>query len=226
MAAQDSAPGSGAERIVEAAIALFGDHGFRGTTLKDIAAEAGVSQALIVHHFGTKEGLRATCDERVADLIRTQKQEAVGEQPQIDPFIALRKLSDSRVLLRYLTRSLTDGDHASPLIDDMIADTEQYLSQGERAGMIKPSAVPRDRAVVLVLWSLGTLVLHEHAQRLLGVDFLGTGGSLDDLQRYLYPALELYTQGLLVEGAVDDLSAFFATADTQDDSEPNTRKSE
>jgi len=225
MAPADKAHRSGAERILDAAMMLFGEHGFRGTTLKDIATEAGVSQALIVHHYGSKAALRAKCDEHVAELIRTRKEEALGGQPQIDPFIAVRQLSDGRVLLRYLTRTLTEGGgHATQLIDDMIADAEEYMAQGERAGMIKPSAVPRDRVVVLVLWSLGALVLHEHAQRLLGVDFLAEGDSPDDLQRYLYPALELYTQGLLVDGALDDLSAFLGTADTASDSEHDTRK--
>ena len=216
---------SGAERILDAAMLLFGERGFRGTTLKDIATEAGVSQALIVHHYGTKDQLRATCDEHVADLIRTRKEEAMGDAPQIDPFIALRQLSNSRVLLRYLTRTLTEGgDHATQLIDDMIADAEKYMTQGEKAGLIKPSAVPRDRVVVLVLWSLGALVLHEHAQRLLGVDFLAEGGSSADLQRYLYPALELYTQGLVVDGALDDLSAFLGPAGDASDSQHDLRK--
>lgn len=98
------------------------------------------------------------------------------------------------------------------------------MVQGEKAGMIKPSAAPRDRVVVLVLWSLGALVLHEHAQRLLGVDFLAEDGSSADLQRYLYPALELYTQGLIVDGAVDDLAAFLGPKATTPDGQSDTRK--
>src|SRR5690625_2550558 len=226
MASSEKSQRSGAERILDAAMLLFGKHGFRGTTLKDIATEAGVSQALIVHHYGTKEALRATCDQHVADLIRARKEETLGNAPQVDPFIAVRQLSNSRVLLRYLTRTLTDsGPHATQLIDEMVADAEEYLAQGEQAGMIKPSAVPRDRVVVLVLWSLGALVLHEHAHRLLGVDFLGEADSSVDLQHYLYPALEIYTQGLLVEGALDDFTALLNPAGTQQpDSDATTRK--
>ena len=215
----------GAERILDAAILLFGQHGFRGTTLKDIATEAGVSQALIVHHYGTKEQLRSVCDDHVAQLIRERKAEVLEDEPRIDPVIAMRQLSNGRALLRYLIRTLTEGgEHAAQLIDEMVTDAQEYMTQGERAGLIKPSAAPRDRAVLLVLWSLGALVLHEHAQRLLDVDFLASGDSAEDLQRYLYPALELYTQGLVVDGAVDDLSAFLGPAGTTSDSAHDTRK--
>ena len=208
MSSADKTSRGGADRILDAAVILFGKHGFRGTTLKDIATEAGVSQALIVHHFGTKDALRKTCDDYVARLIRVRKKETIGSEPQFDPFTALRQLKDSRALLQYLTRTLTEGGtNASALIDEMVADAEGYMAQGEQAGLIQPSAVPRDRAVLLVLWSLGALVLHEHVHRLLDVDFLASDSSSESLQRYLYPAMELYSQGLVEEGALDDLVA-------------------
>ena len=34
-------------------------------TLRAVAARAGVSAALVLHHFGSKEGLRAACDEHL-----------------------------------------------------------------------------------------------------------------------------------------------------------------
>lgn len=219
MSSADKTSRGGADRILNAAVMLFGKHGFRGTTLKDIATEAGVSQALIVHHFGTKNALRKTCDDYVARLIRVRKKETIGSEPQFDPFTALRQLKDSRALLQYLTRTLTEGGtNASALIDEMVADAEGYMAQGEQAGLIKPSAVPRDRAVLLVLWSLGALVLHEHVHRLLDVDFLASDSSSESLQRYLYPAMELYSQGLVEEGALDDLVASIDSNAKQPDS--------
>ncbi|MDH6577525.1 TetR family transcriptional regulator [Kitasatospora sp. MAP5-34] len=44
-------------RIAEAARGLFLRHGYRGTTLRAIAAEACVDSALISYHFGSKQGL-------------------------------------------------------------------------------------------------------------------------------------------------------------------------
>lgn len=199
---------SGAERILDAAIELFGERGFRATPLSAIAAQANVSQALIVHHYGSKHGLRVACDEHVVHMVRVRKDETVNGEAQFDPFPALRRIQESRPLLRYLTRALTEGGaHTSELIDDMIDDAEDYLAQGEKAGLIKPSAVPRDRAALLVIWSLGALTLHEHVHRLFGADFLAASTPPEDLQRYMRPAIELYTQGLVREGSFDRLAA-------------------
>ena len=43
------------EEILAAARRLFGERGFDGTTIRAIAAEAGVNQGLVHHFFGTKD---------------------------------------------------------------------------------------------------------------------------------------------------------------------------
>lgn len=51
--------------IIEVATRMFARNGARGTTLAEIAVEAGVSQAGVVYHFGTKdELLHAVLDNR------------------------------------------------------------------------------------------------------------------------------------------------------------------
>jgi len=45
------------KQILEIARGICSEKGFAGTTLDDIAHEAGVSRALIVQHFGSKEGV-------------------------------------------------------------------------------------------------------------------------------------------------------------------------
>lgn len=47
------------EQILNAAVELFSQHGFKGTTTKQIAAAAGVSEAMVFRHFATKEELYA-----------------------------------------------------------------------------------------------------------------------------------------------------------------------
>ena len=42
-------------QILRVAIGLFSQRGFRGTTTKDIAAVAGVSEAMLFKHFATKQ---------------------------------------------------------------------------------------------------------------------------------------------------------------------------
>ncbi len=45
------------ETILAAAIGLFAQHGFSGTTTKKIATAAGVSEAMVFRHFASKEEL-------------------------------------------------------------------------------------------------------------------------------------------------------------------------
>ncbi len=47
------------ERIVAAAVDVFGEHGYDGGTIRAIAARAGVDSALVHHYFGTKADLFA-----------------------------------------------------------------------------------------------------------------------------------------------------------------------
>ena len=67
-----------AARIRDAAIEQFGEHGF-GVGLRAIAEAAGVSAALVIHHFGSKEGLRKACDDYVAEEIRSSKSRSAAD---------------------------------------------------------------------------------------------------------------------------------------------------
>ena len=55
------APGSGSSRaaILHAARRLFGERGYAATTIREVAAEAGVSPALVMKCCGSKERLYA-----------------------------------------------------------------------------------------------------------------------------------------------------------------------
>jgi TetR/AcrR family transcriptional regulator len=54
------------KQLIEVAIDLFSKKGFSGTTTKEIAASAGVTEAVIFRHFATKEQLyQAIIDFRV-----------------------------------------------------------------------------------------------------------------------------------------------------------------
>jgi AcrR family transcriptional regulator len=52
-------PGTGGtrEKILAAARSHFGDGGYEGATIRGIAGEAGVDPALVLHYFGSKEGV-------------------------------------------------------------------------------------------------------------------------------------------------------------------------
>ena len=76
---------SPAERaIVRAGIQLFGRRGFGGTSVRQIATEAGVTPPLIGYHFESKEGLFRACVEIVIRGLASMLLAAM-ERPQTLP---------------------------------------------------------------------------------------------------------------------------------------------
>ncbi len=58
-------PAERRREILEAAVSVFGDQGFEGATLADVAARAGVCAGTVTHYFGSKGGLfEAALSER------------------------------------------------------------------------------------------------------------------------------------------------------------------
>lgn len=168
--------GAGKSRILQAATQLFGEQG-PGTSLKRIAERAGVAPALIVHHFGSKRGLQAACDEYVVDTVRRIKTDVVTQGSSFDPLGPLWAFKQYEPVMRYLARRL--GEDSAPvnaLVDSMVDDAEHYTAEAERTGLIRHLDDPRPLIAVLTVWSLGALVMHAHLERLLGVDLLGGSG--------------------------------------------------
>ncbi|MEV7631850.1 TetR/AcrR family transcriptional regulator [Microbacterium sp. NPDC089318] len=87
------------ERIIDACEALYSTKGFRATTVKEVAAIAGISDRGLVHHFPTREDLLLAVleryEQRSADaLVRDDPLETVRalveqeESLERDPRIA------------------------------------------------------------------------------------------------------------------------------------------
>jgi AcrR family transcriptional regulator len=197
-----------AARIRDAAIEQFGEHGF-GVGLRSIAEAAGVSAALVIHHFGSKDGLRKACDDYVAEEIRNDKSEAMRAKEPGTWFAQLAEIESYAPMMAYLVRSMqSGGDLAKMLWGRMIDDAESYLEEGVRAGTLKPSRDPRSRARYLAITGGGGflmyLQMHNTPTDLRAV--------LRDYTRdMLLPSLEVYTQGLMADSTMYD--AFLAQAE-------------
>ena len=61
--------------LVRAARRRFATHGYRATTVRDIAADAGVNGALINRYFVSKEGLFEACMARTSDELEMETPE-------------------------------------------------------------------------------------------------------------------------------------------------------
>jgi AcrR family transcriptional regulator len=56
-------------RLVDAAMSLFGEHGYSGTTIDDIAARAGVTARTFFRHFADKEEVLFADDDEMLPLM-------------------------------------------------------------------------------------------------------------------------------------------------------------
>jgi len=67
-------------QLIEAALDVFSRKGFVGATTKEIAAEAGVAEAIIFRHFPSKEALyAAVLDSRLASPEEKRRQAEIEE---------------------------------------------------------------------------------------------------------------------------------------------------
>jgi AcrR family transcriptional regulator len=195
-------------RIRDAAIDQVGQHGF-SVGLRAIAQAAGVSAALVIHHFGSKEGLLRACDEHIAAQIYEAKAESLRSA---DPSTWLRQMAeiDSYApMTAYLLRSLQSGSAlAKEFWRRMIDNAEEYLEEGVRAGTLKPSRDPKARARFLGMNNGGGLLLylqmHDNPSDLRAV-------LRDYAEDMMLPALELYSNGLMADSSMYE--AFLAQHD-------------
>jgi AcrR family transcriptional regulator len=190
-----------AARIRDAAIDLFGRDGF-SVGVRAIAAAAGVSPGLVIHHFGSKEGLRKACDDFIAETVRASKTESIQTSDPAAWFAQLAEIEDYAPMMAYLMRTLqTGGELAKMLWRTMIDNTEQYIEEGVRAGTVKPSADPKGRGRFLAMAGGGGFLLylqmHDDPTNLRAV-------LRDYSEEMVLPALEIYSHGLMTDSTMYD----------------------
>src|SRR5262245_25393221 len=149
----------GRERILSAAIKAFSELGYAGTTTADIARAAGVTQPLIHHHFGSKDGLwRAAMDAAFSNIPRIVTAPD-GSDPRetilgiIEGFI--RFVAAHPEVTRIVAR---EGAAPSPRLDYLLKrylhepfrEVVDLLRAAQSTGMVTPEIRP-ELALFLVL---------------------------------------------------------------------------
>jgi AcrR family transcriptional regulator len=206
-------------RIRDAAIEQFGQHGF-GVGLRAIAEAAGVSAALVIHHFGSKDGLRRACDDYIVEEIRSEKSAAIQTNDPATWFAQLAEIESFAPMMGYLVRSMqSGGDLAKTMWRRMIDNADEYLEEGVRAGTVKPSRDPHARAKFLAMSNGGGfllyLQLHDNPTDLRAV--------LRDYSREMVlPALEVFTEGLMADSTM--FEAFLDQEQEKETHDSDTRQ--
>lgn len=188
--------------IRNAALALFAAHGPDAVTLRQIAAAAQVSPALVVHHFGSKAGLRQAVDDyattafaRVFDAGAdpTALAELVGGDGHSLAAAFARVFPEDSPLLAYLRRLLTSGDPAGmELFRQWHAATKALLDSLEEAGLAAPSRDREVRAAFLLANDLAVVLLRDQLRDTLGFDPLSPAG----VERWGALATSVYAMGV------------------------------
>jgi AcrR family transcriptional regulator len=184
-------------RIRDAAIQTFGTAGF-DASVRAIAAAAGVSPGLVMHHFGSKDGLRAACDEHVLRVIREAETDAFTRSGPGALLAQLAELDRYAPLVGYLVQALlAGGDLAATLLARMTTDAESYLQEAVTAGRVRPSRDPAARAAYLVDIGIGAVLSFVRRHPAVDGDHRATLRAYAEANSL--PALELCTEGLLTD---------------------------
>ncbi|WP_396656999.1 TetR/AcrR family transcriptional regulator [Microbacterium sp.] len=177
-------------RIRDAAVEIFAESGFDRATVRAIAARAGASPALVLHHFGSKAALRRACDEHVVSSLLADRTAAA--EPGTGMAAVFAKLQDDRPRLDYLARLLAEpGDLGAKTFDALLAHTRAFIrdiAEKDPSRFSDPDAT----ALLLTAYGLAPLVLQSHLARNLGADPLSPEGA----GRLAVPGLELLTHGV------------------------------
>jgi AcrR family transcriptional regulator len=187
--------------IRNAALGLFAEHGHQAVSVRQIAQAAGVSPALVLHHFGSKDGLREAVDQYAAaqfDALLEAPDEVgevlvSGSNASMAELIA-RVLPPGSPLPAYLRRLLLEGDPAGrALFRRWYAVSRALMEQLIAAGFATPTDDPEVRAAFMLTADLALLVLREPLADALGFDPV----SPDGLARWGAEVARIYREGVL-----------------------------
>jgi AcrR family transcriptional regulator len=189
--------------IRDEALRLFAERGADAVTVRQIAAAAGVSPGLVIHHFGSKDGLREAVDAHVLALFGAMLGELTTGEVR-EPGLAeavVQYLPPGSPVPGYLRRLLLAGeDRGRELFGRLYEGSRAALEAMAAAGLAARGADPDVRAAILMSNDLAVLLLREHLAGVLGADPLSATG----MARWGREMLAIYAAGLLAAPPHDE----------------------
>lgn len=183
-------PTSTRASILAAAAGCFAAHGFDATSMRHVAAAAGVDPALVRRFFGSKEQLFSEVaaalivPERAVAAVTGGGADTAGER-LVRYFLSLLGDVSQPGPFFGLIRSAVASEHAAGLLRRLLA--EQVL--GEIAASFRSEGA--ELGAALAASQLVGLAIARYAVRL---DALAAAGT-DDLVRWVAPVIQSYLTG-------------------------------
>ena len=163
------------ERIRTAALAGFARQGVSATSIRDVAAAAGVSPGLVQHYFSSKVALRAAVDEHVTEVAHAALavREVHGDPVEDIAQRLAALVAEHFLALLYVARGVAEHDEAAMAIFDTLTGLcRDQLAEFERRGMLRPDLDLEWAALHTVLINLGTVIMEPGVSRQFGRPFL------------------------------------------------------
>jgi AcrR family transcriptional regulator len=203
--AADEAERTGRARIRDAAFRLFAAGGFETVTVRAIATEAGVSPALVIHHFGSVAGLREEIDRWVLDRFH-RWMESAALAPSTGAIVdeTARELRDffreEPLLGAYLRQLLIAGGEAGyEFFAELFEGARSMMSELERRGLVRPAppGAAEARLALLAAEDLGTIMLEPYLSRVMGTPIF----SAEVMDRWHEAELDMHAHGIFTPAA-------------------------
>jgi len=189
------------EVIIEAALDVFSTHGFRGATIDQIAAAAGMSKPNLLYYFKSKEDIHTTLIERLLEtwLAPLRELDDVGDpMTELKSYIR-RKLEMARDFPResrlFANEILQGAPRILPLLEgelkELVDEKVQVIRGWMRAGKI---ARTDPWHLIFAIWATTQHYADFDVQvrAVLGPD-RGGEGRFEDAARFLE---QLFVEGL------------------------------
>lgn len=146
------------EDLLEGAVRCLHEKGWARTTVRDIAAAAGVSHAAIGYHFGSREALLTEALIRALDEWGDTMANAVAQDSDGDPLAAqwaamISTFATQRSLWRATIDAAVQAEH-HPKLRELLADGQEEGRRGGAAGLL---GVPEDEVPEDAVRTLGSV---------------------------------------------------------------------
>ena len=204
------------ERLLDTAERLFCEHGFKGTSIRDIATSAGCNIASVNYYFGSKDNLYIEVwrrhlipmrDARIASIEKVMSQ----DQGQIELEDLLRSFADTFVgsmidpdtssrLSKLMAREYIDRHlPVNMFIDEVMTPTINAI----RAALMKTCPSLDESKVLMVIFSLvGQLVHLVHVRAMfeqcgddLNLPVLDTSETVEHIVKFSAAGIRAYSKG-------------------------------
>ena len=177
------------ERILTAAREVIGRKGKRGATTREIAEVAGVNEATLFRHFGTKEALLVACAQHFCGYMQLADVAAQRTGNVADDLLVIARLMFERFesLQDMIRWSLVEQEYDNDIFAEtawrpqlaILAVITEFMKRGIAAGELRGE--PQKLAMVF----LGLVFMHALGRKKFPDSLLHSGEPDDALRYYI-----------------------------------------